>query len=240
MSVYGVTSRQCVREKQLTLENHYEKRNSRSNTGTSAKLGVNCDVLKRYVTHCAHKCGSKFEVSPQVTNLERLFIPIGADASQALSVLLQSSGMDADSKFETVMECEKKKDVDVKDVDRVSTDTKSDVNFAAPSVFLESLKILRDAQEKTIKPRKVVADARSSNSTITSKTESTKDTTTSNTTTSDVRCSRSSSACSSSARSSSARSSRISITSLTSHTNFVARTRRTRTHSHQLTQSFVK
>ena len=81
---------------------------SRSNTSTSAKLGVNCDVLKRYVTHCAHKCGSKFEVSPQVTNLERLFIPIGADASQALSVLLQSSGMDADSKFETVMECEKK------------------------------------------------------------------------------------------------------------------------------------
>ena len=156
------------------------------NTGTSAKLGVNCDVLKRYVTHCAHKCGRKFEVSPQVTNLERLFIPIGADASQALSVLLQSSGMDADSKFETAMECEKKKDVDVKDVDRVSTDTKSDVNFAAPSVFLESLKILSDAQEKTIKPRKVVADARSSNSTITSKTESTKDTTTSNTTTADV------------------------------------------------------
>ena len=143
---------------------------------------MNCDVLKRYVTHCAHKCGSKFEISPQVTNLERLFIPIGADASQALSVLLQSSGMDADSKFETVMECEKKKDVDVKDVDRVSTDTKSDVNFAAPSVFLESLKILSDAQEKTIKPRKVIA--RSSTSTITSKTESITDTTT--TTTTDV------------------------------------------------------
>ena len=152
---------------------------------TSAKLGVNCDVLKRYLTHCAHKCGSKFEIAPQVTNLERLFIPIGADASQALSVLLQSSGMDADSNFETAMKCEEEKN-NLEDVEKVSIDTKNHVSFASPSVFLESLKILSDAQEKTLKPRKIVVDAGYSASSSTSKDETVKDTI-SNNATSNVR-----------------------------------------------------
>ena len=132
----------------------------------------------------------------------------------------------------------------MKDVDRVSTDTKSDVNFAAPSVFLESLKILSDAQEKTIKPRKslLMQDHPILRLRRKLKAQKTQQRATPLLRTYVVHVVRAHVVRVHVVRAHVVRVHvvrahvvrEVSITSLTSHTNFVARTRRTRTHSHQL------